>query len=529
MGRVFNVTGACSPARHYMVDFEPRLVQIKSMIAAGDYFSINRARQYGKTTTLRALAEYLKDEYVVISLDFQKMTTKDFSSESNFVRGLAREINKVLKRLSAVPDEPADRLRQMSLDREDTFGLTEIFDCFSDWCGLSDKPIVLLIDEVDTASNNQVFLDFLALLRAYYLDRDVTPTFQSVILAGLYDVRNVKRKIRPDEEHKQNSPWNIAADFNIEMGFSSAEIAGMLGEYEADYHTGMNIGKMADSIYAYTSGYPYLVSRLCKFMDEKIAGSENYPDKSSAWTNGGFQEAVKLILNETNTLYQSLIGKVREYPALKSVLYDLLFTGKQSQYNGLNEFIEIAAMFGFVKNSDGFVEISNRIFETVLYNWFISEESINNQFYKIGAQEKNKFITGGHLNVRLVLERFVMSFHDLYAEQDDEFLEDVGRRYFLLYLKPIINGTGNYYVEARTRNQKRTDLIIDYRGEQFVIELKIWHGNAYNQRGESQLMEYLDYFHLKKGYMLSFNFNQKKQIGIKDISLGEKVLVEAVV
>ena len=42
-------------------------------------------------------------------------------------------------------------------------------------------------------------------------------------------------------------------------------------------------------------------------------------------------------------------------------------------------------------------------------------------------------------------------------------------------------------------------------------------------------MDYLEYFHLKKGYMLSFNFNKKKVIGVKDVILGDKVLVEAVV
>lgn len=76
---------------------------------------------------------------------------------------------------------------------------------------------------------------------------------------------------------------------------------------------------------------------------------------------------------------------------------------------------------------------------------------------------------------------------------------------------------------------ERTDVIVDYRGEQFVCELKIWRGNAYNERGEGQLSDYLDYYHLKKGYMLSFNFNKKKEVGIKEIVLGEKLLIEAVV
>lgn len=39
----------------------------------------------------------------------------------------------------------------------------------------------------------------------------------------------------------------------------------------------------------------------------------------------------------------------------------------------------------------------------------------------------------------------------------------------------------------------------------------------YHERGEKQLLECLETYHLEKGYMLSFNFNQKKEIGIKEI------------
>ena len=42
-----------------------------------------------------------------------------------------------------------------------------------------------MIDEADSAANNQVFLEFLAQLRGYYLNRDQKPTFHSVILAGV--------------------------------------------------------------------------------------------------------------------------------------------------------------------------------------------------------------------------------------------------------------------------------------------------------------------------------------------------------
>ena len=72
-------------------------------------------------------------------------------------------------------------------------------------------------------------------------------------------------------------------------------------------------------------------------------------------------------------------------------------------------------------------------------------------------------------------------------------------------------------------------MIIDYCGEQIVVELKLWRGNTYHERGEQQLMKYLEHYHLKKGYMLSFNFNKNKEIGVKRIVLGDKVLIEAVV
>ncbi len=84
-------------------------------------------------------------------------------------------------------------------------------------------------------------------------------------------------------------------------------------------------------------------------------------------------------------------------------------------------------------------------------------------------------------------------------------------------------------MEAQTRDAKRTDVVVDYLGEQFVIELKIWHGNEYNERGERQLAEYLDYFHQEKVYMISFNFNKKKEIGVRELRVEGKTIIEAVV
>ncbi|MBP1592278.1 MAG: hypothetical protein ILP22_09590, partial [Oscillospiraceae bacterium] len=85
MGRCFNITGSCFPELHYMVDITDRLAEIKEMVRKGDYFIINRGRQYGKTTTLRALEGYLSDEYYVAGMDFQRqMSAAKFKDEYTF-------------------------------------------------------------------------------------------------------------------------------------------------------------------------------------------------------------------------------------------------------------------------------------------------------------------------------------------------------------------------------------------------------------------------------------------------------------
>ena len=534
MAKVFNVTADCKPDKHYMVKLDTRLAAIKKMVDDGAYFTINRARQYGKTTTLQALNRYLQSDYYVVLIDFQTFGADEFADENTFALSFAetflwelkqKEISDLQELASAVSN-----LEEMVKSAPGNFRLRRLFVALRDICAAADKPIVLMIDEVDSATNNQVFLDFLAQLRAGYIKRDTYPIFQSVILAGVHDVKNLKRKLRPDENHKVNSPWNIAADFKIDMSFSETEIVGMLREYEKDYHTGMNICEMAKLLYDYTSGYPFLVSRLCKLMDEDIFGKAGFGTKEKVWTKNGFYEAVKRLLAEKNTLFESLSEKLVSYPELNVMLRSLLFTGKPIAYNFYEPSINIGTMFGFVKEQNGVMVVANRIFETWLYNLYLSTAEMQNKtIYAASLLDKNQFVVDGHLNVRLILEKFAVHFNDLYGNSDLSFVEEEGRKYFLLYLRPIINGTGNYYIESQTRDLRRTDIIIDYCGEQHIIEMKIWHGNEYNSRGEKQLIGYLDDYHINKGYMLSFNFNKNKEVGVREIVIGDKVLIEAVV
>jgi len=68
-----------------MVDLHDRLTAMKAMVDDGQYFIINRARQYGKTTTIKALQNFLQGQYVIVSLDFQRqMSYTKFQEEQTF-------------------------------------------------------------------------------------------------------------------------------------------------------------------------------------------------------------------------------------------------------------------------------------------------------------------------------------------------------------------------------------------------------------------------------------------------------------
>ncbi len=519
--KTFNTAGTCRPNEHYMVDITERLEIIRKMVAKGDYFCINRGRQYGKTTTLTALQNTLeKLGYTVFSLSFEGMSEDSFQSLNTVLHKLVQKINDCILWDEAKNISETSKALLDELEKSDNASIDDVLfsRTISKVCR-TDK-VVLLVDEVDQASNSASFIQFLGLLRDMYLKRDTRPTFQSVILAGVYDIKNLKLKIRTEGEHQYNSPWNIAVPFDVDMSLSAKGIADMLAEYKADHNLTFDEIFIGQMIRDYTAGYPFLVSRICQIID-----SEQY-----SWDKDGILKAVNAILVERNTLFDNMIKKLDEYPELKQILKGILFSGKVKSYNPDEKYVQIASMFNYISNKDGKIAIACRIMETRLYNLFISEEE-NSSFFRQGQIDKSQFIKDGVIDMAHLMERFIVHMNQTYKmDHDNEFIEDDGRKVFLTYLRPVINGIGSYHIEEQTRDHDRMDVVIDYLGKQYVIELKIWRGNAYNERGEDQLCRYLEYFDLQKGYLLSFCFNKTKKSGLlPPVELNGRTLIEAIV
>ena len=521
----FNTTGTCRPNEHYMVDITERLEIIRKMVDDGDYFCINRGRQYGKTTTLNSLKSYLEVAgYCVFSISFESVDSTYFSTPSSAGAIVLKLLSICVKRNKTknLDSHCAEMLLSFQEKHAEECSIFDLKELLVDLCAENSSQIVLLIDEVDQASEQGSFLKFLGALRDMFLNRGEDAAFQSVILAGVYDIKNLKLKMRPEEMHQYNSPWNIAVPFCVDMSLSADGIKGMLDEYEADHHRGLNTEEVASWVREYTGGYPFLVSRLCQQMDEQ-----------NDWSHEGLLDAVKVILNERNTLFDDMIKKIEQFPDLKSLLMEHLFSGDSRKYNPHNLAFQLAEQFNIITVNNGSCSIACRIMETVIYEYFMSEEK-DSEIYSVGSIEKTQFIKGDGLDMPLLLQKFKEHFNEIFRTEDGtmdaKFVEKHGRKQFQLYIRPIINGVGHYYVEAETRDETRTDLIINYNNHEYVIEMKIWRGNAYNERGEEQLTGYLEHFNLQTGYLLSFCFNKNKQPGLlPPVQFNGRTLIEAIV
>jgi hypothetical protein len=516
--REFNVTGLCIPGKHYMVDISEKVRQTAAMVEKGQYFTINRARQYGKTTTIRQLEKVLLEKgYLVARISFEGIGDTPFENEENFCLNLLRQISETFDMCS---------IKDYKLWCDKTITSFYKLNVFLDkMC--KDKKVVLIIDETDKTSNNLVFLRFIGMLRDKYLERESPKkaTFQSVILAGVYDIKNLKLKMiqagtheLQDGEKRINSPWNIAADFEVDMSFSAPEIATMLNEYEKDHQTGMDIKAISEEIRAYTSGYPYLVSRLCKIIDEKLGKD---------WTLDGIHNAVKLILEENSTLFDDIIKNMESSKELFDLLHNIIISGESFIYNNFNPVIRLGVMFGILSNENRVLAIHNRIFELFICEYFISLKDTDPQKSRAGTII-SEIIENGKFDMALAIKKFMQHYYELYNKSNEEFLESECRLLFLTYLRPLINGAGFYHIESETRNLRRTDLIVDYGTEQFIVEMKIWHGEQKHEKAYEQLIEYLNSKNKSEGYLLTFDFRKRraKKPSAKWVRKGKKKFLD---
>jgi hypothetical protein len=517
MQKEFNITGICRPAKHYMADISAKLEATLRMVEKGNYFIINRPRQYGKTTMLFSLENVLmqKGEYLVFNISFEGIGDAIFEDEKVFSPAFLRQLaDQALPFDVALAHFIQEKASEVSSIENLSRGITQIVEKIG-------KKVVLLIDEVDKSSNNQLFVSFLAMLRNKYLVQEKIKTFHSVVLAGVHDVKTLKLKIRTDDEQKLNSPWNIASDYKVDLNLQAAEIVPMIEAYSQDRGLKIDAAFIAERLFYYTSGYPFLVSKLCKMLDE-----DNWSGKpATAWSAHGLETAVQQLVREGNSNFDSLVKNLENNPELYDLVYQTAIETEGISFNIHHPIINQAVLYGVVTEKNGKIAIHNPLYNEIISNYMISKMEV--QQSKDGIKHGNDYRNNqGGLNLEAVMLGFQTFMKKEYSKKDRNFLERQGRLVFLAFLKPIINGSGYDFKEPQISEERRLDVVITYLQYKYVAEMKIWRGSAAHEKGLLQLVDYLDRQQLNEGYLLIFDHAETKNWRSEWRSIaGKKVFV----
>jgi hypothetical protein len=99
MKKYFNINGLIIPDEHYYAPIDENIKQIFEMIQRKEYFVINKPRQYGKTTTISFLKNFLNssNDYLCISISFEGISQETWSNEKNFCEAFLIEIYQVMQ------------------------------------------------------------------------------------------------------------------------------------------------------------------------------------------------------------------------------------------------------------------------------------------------------------------------------------------------------------------------------------------------------------------------------------------------
>lgn len=509
MVKKFNETGLCFPEDHFMADISKKIDATYKMVEEGAYFIINRPRQYGKTTVLYTIADKLiaSGQYVVFNISFEGIGDAVFSDEEKFSQGF-------VETLSDFAYESAPHLESWMKEQiSEVDSLKKLSKFISQLGDKAGKKIVLLIDEVDKSSDNQLFVSFLAMLRNKYLDRKRIKTFHSVILAGVHDVKSLKLKISPDSEQKYNSPWNIATVFSVDMNLNPSEIKPMLEDYVQERGVKMDTEWFANRLFFFTSGYPYLVSKLCKIIDEDILPKKTVKE----WTEGDLNKAFNLILREEhNANFDTLVKNLEHYPELYNLAFSIIFDSELKPYSSDNSVVNLGILHGiFAESTDGNIIIHNRIYRERIANLMVSKWHTSQTKLHIPVLDNSDFkslyrLPNNGLDMEKVITKFQAFMKEQYSDKDQKLLEREGRLIFLAFLKPILNGAGFDFKEPQISEERRLDVVITYNQFKYVAELKVWYGPIAHEKGLNQLADYLERQELQTGYLLIFDPSLKK-------------------
>ena len=496
MRRFFNTTGYCRPEKHYMVDplrgIKP---EIDSLLENEQYFLIHAPRQTGKTTLLHALAKQINQEGKYICMVF--------SIENAGYRGITVQ-DAMLLMIRSLFDAatfflPKEELPEKSENYQPIQDL--LYRYLGDWCKKQKKPVVLLMDEIDSVWDDILISTLRQLRNGFQFRPRGFPI--SVALVGLRDIRDFKMRIREKNGALgSGSPFNIKAESFRLGNFTKEQVTQLLNQHTIDTGQAFN-PEVINLIYDYTGGQPWLVNALANEIVAKILKG----DSSKEITTEMVDTAKENLINRRDTHLDSLMDKLKE-EKVKNIIQGII-SGNRINTDTYNDDLQYTIDLGIVTKTNEGLVISNKIYSEIIPRVLNS----NWQDSLLPITDPQWFIKGGKLQVDSLLKEF-QKFYRRHSESwlDNFSYREAGKQLLLMaFLQRIVNAGGKIDREM-AYGRGRTDLIIDYGGETHILELKINYHSYTLEDGLDQLSAYLDKAGLKHGYLILFEPKSSQEV-----------------
>ena len=501
--RRFNTEGPVRPDKHYAIAPLTRVDvdELLGLIQAERYFVLHAPRQTGKTSALLALRDLLNEAGEVLCV------------YANFEVGQAMREN-VEQALRALLDELASR----ALAAGDGF----LEDAWPDvlaksgpggalrgaltrWAAASPKPLVLLIDEIDSLVGDTL-LSVLRQLRAGY-DRRPEGFPQSVVLCGVRNIRDYRIRSSSGEVIAGGSPFNIAAK-SLRLGdFTEAETRALVAQHTAE--TGQPFTPEAlDAVWEQTQGQPWLVNALCA---EACFDNKAGRDRSRTITADDIFAAREELILSRRTHLDQLAHKLEE-DQVRRVIEPLL-SGGDVRHDGRD--LEYTRDLGLIA-PDSPPRMANPIYAEVVPRelGYVLQDSLDqNPAWYVKAD--------GDLD----MDKLLAAFQSFFREHSEHWLgrfdyREAGPQLILqAYLQRIVNGGGRIEREYGL-GRGATDLLVLWPHREglpsdlwrrFVVECKVLRDSDHRglegtiERGVEQTLGYMDKCASGEGHLVVFD------------------------
>jgi len=480
--RQFNTSGPNIPEKHYTL-FRPELMKKgASLVHDNQYFTIWAPRQTGKSTYFLLLREALeKQGYKVAWINFESYSNAPIHS---FLNKFASKLYKF-----------------WDIDFTDT----NIPDIFTEIEKITDEKFVLIIDEVE-GINKAYFNDFLHEIRGVYHTRD-NHALKSVILVGVSNITGIIQD--------NASPFNITNNLEIPF-FSDEETFELLGQHETE--TGQLFDqKVKEKIVEITANQPGLVNGFARklvveYTDKEVIKYEDYIEVEDWYINQSIDKNVSNIVNKAK--------KHRRF------VEHLLFAEDKVEFEIDRPAIKELHINGLIKRDEnGQVIFWVPIYQKKLYKTFYPYT--NGEGSRIaGTMLAPAYLTeNGRIDFDKLIDKYkkhiqLRSFRP-YREKDEngnfKSIKEAAMIYsFETFISIFIQEIeGKSYREAFV-SLGNSDLIINVKGIEYLIEAKKYYSPNSFKKGKKQLAYYANRKGIEESVYIVFISNEIQMEGIEE-------------